>query len=353
MNAVRVGIIGCGVMGGLHAAAIRKHPEASLAAVADIRKDMADALAQEYGAEKSYASAEALIADPTIQGVTLALPTTPRTGLALKALAAGKHVLLEKPVAMNCAELREMIAAKGDRIAGCCSSRMRHFPSAQRAAECVATGALGRVRSVHCRCIASRKAPPEKLPPSWRLKQEVNGGGILVNWGCYDLDYLLGILGWKLQPEQVLAKTWPIPAVYQSYVPEGSTADTHVTALILCKGGESITFERAEYATSTPSSTWRIIGDAGSLHLDMGVSPDKRIVLDRANAASVIAPETIWEGEEDKDIMHAGVIHDFIDAVRDGRPCMTSLEQSMTLQQITDAIYLSVEKNAAVSIADV
>ena len=52
--------------------------------------------------------------------------------------------------------------------------------------------------------------PPKNPPPAWRLRRDQNGGGILVNWGCYDLDYLFGLLDFRLTPRVALARTWPI-----------------------------------------------------------------------------------------------------------------------------------------------
>ena len=123
MKPVRLGIIGCGVIGKQHAAAAKEVEGVELVAVADLIADTAEAVAGEYGAEKWYDDGMKLLGDDDIEAVVVALPTCGRLGLVLEAFKRGKHVLDEKPVAMNAGDVRKMIAAKGELVGGCCSSR--------------------------------------------------------------------------------------------------------------------------------------------------------------------------------------------------------------------------------------
>ncbi len=205
---MKLGVIGCGVMGAKHCVDIKNSDLTELAAAADINKDAAEAAAGAGGAGKVYFDADSLIKDPEVEAVVIAMPTFARTELALKSLQAGKHVLLEKPVAMNRAEVRRMMDARGKLTVACFSSRYRFTEPARAAADFLAGGAAGDIRIVRVRAVTPDPGPPSKNPPAWRLKKSLNGGGILMNWGCYDLDYILGITGWKLEPEEVLARTW-------------------------------------------------------------------------------------------------------------------------------------------------
>jgi len=74
------------------------------------------------------------------------------------------------------------------------------------------------------RALKGAAAPPQNPPPPWRLSKAMNGGGILVNWGCYDLDYLLGITGWMIEPRLALARTWGVPETFAAYAAPGSDA---------------------------------------------------------------------------------------------------------------------------------
>jgi predicted dehydrogenase len=188
VDPVRFGIIGCGVIGNVHLKVMSKLPLARVVAVADIIEERAREAGTKYRVKGVYYSAEALLADRDVEAVVLAMPACQRLPIALSAYAKGKHVLTEKPVAMNAADVGRMIAARGNLISGCCSSRFRHFKSAAAAAAVVASGALGDLRVIYCRALKEAVGPPEKPPPEWRLKKALNAGGILTNWGCYDLD---------------------------------------------------------------------------------------------------------------------------------------------------------------------
>ena len=176
MEKVRLGVIGCGVIGQYHLAAARQAPQVDIMAVADLREEVARTTAEKFNVQKVYTDGQALLADPNVEAVVLAMPTQPRYELAMTAFKTGKHVLTEKPVAMNADEVRRLIQARGDRVAACCSSRHRFQPSAMAAADLIASGALGELRVLHCRGIVAAGKPPEKPPPPWRLSKSVNGG---------------------------------------------------------------------------------------------------------------------------------------------------------------------------------
>ncbi len=352
MEPVKLGVIGCGVIGPTHMAPASDSPDIELVAVADLIDERAQAAAEKFGAAKTYREGSDLIADPDIQAVVLALPAGGRTPLALEAFAHGKHVLTEKPVARNVAEVEQMIAARGDLVAACCSERYRFPEGARVATDFIATGALGELREVYHRSFFPAAPPPEEPRPEWRLKRHLNGGGFLMNWGCYDLDYLLGITGWKLKPQTVFGQTWTIAPQLASHIPEGSDAETHYTALVRCEGGTMLSLERGEYMATDTENAWHIIGTKGSLRLTMSVAKPKRIIFEEATTDAGCTSRTLWEteDEQDTDLIHRGPTLDFAAAIREGREPSTTLERALTIQKITDAIYASAASGQAVSI---
>ena len=143
MNPVRMGIIGCGVIGNTHLRMMAKIPLTKVVAVADIIESRAREAGTKYGVPGVYTTAAALLEDKDVEAVVLAMPACERLPIALVAYAKGKHVLTEKPVAMNAGDVRRMIAARGKLISGCCSSRFRLFASADAAAKAFKDGKLG------------------------------------------------------------------------------------------------------------------------------------------------------------------------------------------------------------------
>ena len=350
MRKVRLGIIGCGVMGTVHLKSARACPLTEVVAVADVMEDRARTAAEEFEASRTYIDGDSLLDDETVEAVVLAMPTCFRTPLALKAFERGKHVLTEKPVAMNAGEVEKLISAKGKRVGACCSSRYRFRPSASAAAEFIAGGALGSLRVVHARELRGAGPAPNTPRPDWRLKRSLNGGGILMNWGCYDLDYVLGVTGWSVKPRVALAETWRIPPQLEPHIAPGSDAETHFAALILCEGKTVISFERGEYVAGHGDAAWQILGTKGSLRLDMTGAKGKRIVHDSTSDEEGLLSDVIWEGDESAEAVNLDLLHDFASAVLEGHPPKTTLEQSLIVQKISDAIYASADQGKAVEI---
>ena len=344
MEPVRLGLIGCGVIGTHHLGAIAAAPFIKLIAVADLIEERVNRAADQYHTPKRYREGLDLLDDPEIEAVVLALPAVGRTALGLRAFARGKHLLTEKPVAMNAGVVRRLLRAQGDRVGACCSSRYRFTASAAATTAFLATGRLGRLRVVRCLAIHPAGKPPTGPLPEWRLKRELNGGGIAMNWGCYDLDYLLGITGWTLRPQWVLAGAWPVGAPFTAYAAPGSNAETHAAALALCEGGTVLAFERSEFAPVQPHTLWEIIGELGSLKLQMTPTADQQIVFAKPDPVAGVATEVVWAGKEDPTPIHHGPVQDFAQAIREGRPPRTTLAQALQVQELTDAIYASAAK---------
>ncbi|MEW6355924.1 MAG: Gfo/Idh/MocA family oxidoreductase [Planctomycetota bacterium] len=350
MSTVKLGIIGCGVIGSHHATAATESKLVDLAAVADVREDAVKAMAEKFKVPKTYASGNELLDDDGIEAVVLAMPTCHRFDLAMRAFAKGKHVLTEKPVAMNSGDVRKMIKARGDLVAACCSSRNRHTESAKVITDFIASGGIGPLRLIHCRALIQAGPMPDTPRPAWRLKKELNGGGILVNWGCYDLDYLLGITGWTLKPKTVLAQTWTIPPQLESHVAPNSDAETYFAALIRCEDGAMISFERGEYMPVHTEQSWQIIGTKGSLTMQMTPGKNKKVIHDDTTAEQGLVPKVLWEGDDVHNAGRGGLLDVFASAILKGGEPATTLEKALVVQQITDAIYASAESGKAVEI---
>lgn len=352
MKPVKYGVIGCGVIGPTHMKAGQNCDFLDLVAVADLIPERTAKAAADYGVPRTYSEGVDLIADLDIELVVLAMPACHRKDLALRAFAAGKHVLTEKPVAMNAEDVKELIAARGDLKAACCSSRYRFITHHRIAADFIATGALGELRMVYMRSAFPAGPPPAEPKPEWRLKRHLNGGGFLMNWGCYDIDYLMGLTGWQLKPLTVFGQHWPVAPHIAWHLPEGSDAETFYTALARCEGGTILSLERGEYMPIANDSVWQIIGTKGALRLTMtavtAAGPQaknatnwKQILLDELTEDQGTVSRVLWEGEEDLGMVSAGPVRDLALAIREDREPATSLEKAYMVQRLTDCVYES------------
>lgn len=350
---IRFGVIGCGVIGPQHMTGISKVTGATLLAVADIDGSRARVVAEKFGAERVYTDPMKLLDDPDVDAVILALPAGLRADLAVESVRRGKHTMLEKPAGRNVAEVDAIAeawnAVEGRKpiIAGA-SARYLCMPHSGPVRDYITSGKLGNIRTIHFRNLVPPGPPPDGPAPGWRVNFEMNGGGILVNWSSYEIDYILGITGWQIRPRYVLARWWPIPPLFENYVAPGSDADEHYSAMITCDNGTAIYLERGERVPGEEAASMKIIGDRGDISLSIFPEENKRII------AREFSPEmrevVVWEGDETWDQMPSGFIGDFAHAIATGGQPQTNLERSRVIQQIFDAIYLSGNENRPVEI---
>jgi len=349
MKKINLGVVGCGVIGRTHIRSAAGNNQCQITAVAELNPALAESVLHEFGVTgaKVFDSALEMLDSGMVEAVVLAIPTAGRRGFAFEAMKRGIHTLIEKPVAMSAGEVEEMISVRGNLVAGCCSSRFRLLPSFRTVYDFLQSGKLGKLRTLHSRNFVSAPASPETPPPFWRLNKKVNGGGILFNWGCYDMDYLLGLTGWQAKPISVSAICWGVSPKISSYLPEGSEAETHYFAFVRCEDELALITERGEYMAAQNTSGWQIIGENGSLTLTMGTIADKKIWFDEITPNG-IERSLVWEGDEDAQTILDRPVEDFISAICENRAPMTTLENALLLQRIADKIYESDELHSEV-----
>ncbi len=349
MEPVKLGVIGVGVIGSVNLRDAMACELVEVVAAADLRAERRE-YAREQGVPRVYEDGRDLLdQDDEVEAVILAFPAMGRTAMALRALARGKHVLTEKPVAMNAHEVRTMIRARGDRVVGCFSSRYRFHEPARVATELVASGVLGELRRLHIRCLHAAGPRTDRVPPPWRESFSMNGGGILTNWSCYDLDYILGVSGWYFRPRLALANWWPCVPQFAHHVAPESDADAHFCALVTGEDGSVLTVERGEFLPVADEDAWQIIGSRGALRLKMTATGGGQIFHDDSRGEDGVESRVVWEG----DAAPGGnplVIEDFARAIREGRPPATDLDKALIIARITDAIYASAASGCAVAV---
>ncbi len=174
----------------------------------------------------------------------------------------------------------------------------------------------------------------------------------LMNWGCYDLDYLFTLTGWQLRPRLVLAQTWSVPEQLAGNVAPGSDAETHYAAFVQCDDGIVFTFERGEYMPTRTEQAWQVSGTRGTLQLNMLAADKAQLQFDEATAEAGVTSHIVWEGSDVHDTIMCHPVTDFADAILEERPPATDLHRSLQLMRLTDAIYASVASGQAVKITD-
>jgi xylose dehydrogenase (NAD/NADP) len=189
---VRWGLMATGQIAAVMADAAVGH----FVAVASRSADTARTFADKHGIERSYGSYQALLDDPDVDAVYLALPVAQHSEWTIKALQAGKHVLCEKPLAVDAAEVAANFDAADAAERLCVEGLMwRWHPQTRLARKLIADGAIGTLRSV-------RAALTVPIPPGGIRRSKELGGGALGDLGCYCVSAIRLFAG---QPEQIYA----------------------------------------------------------------------------------------------------------------------------------------------------
>ncbi|TKA96830.1 Gfo/Idh/MocA family oxidoreductase [Cereibacter changlensis] len=221
MTKIGVGMIGTGFMGKTHALAWRNVkavmgcaavPE--LAVLCDTPLDRAEAFAGQLGFARATDDWRALVADPAVQVVSITTPNRLHHEMALAALAAGKHVWCEKPMALTLSQAEEMEAAA--RKAGVVTLVGYNYlrnPAYAHAQRLLAEGAIGRVVQFRGWVDEDYQADPE-LPWTWRATLAEAGLGALGDLGCHLVSLATGLMGpveSLIADTQVIHQTRPLP----------------------------------------------------------------------------------------------------------------------------------------------
>ncbi len=192
---VNWGVIGCGGIARRRMIPAAPHFQKSrIAAVMDVNADVTNEVAREANA-RGHASIDALLADPEVQAVYIATPVFLHRDQTIAAAKAGKHVLVEKPIALSIEDGREMLKACRDAGVYLAEGYMMKYQALhQKAREMVLAGEIGRV--VFARAQLSCWYPD--IPGAWRQNPEQGGGGALIDMATHLYDLLEYITGSRI-----------------------------------------------------------------------------------------------------------------------------------------------------------
>jgi myo-inositol 2-dehydrogenase / D-chiro-inositol 1-dehydrogenase len=201
---VRLGLIGCGwVVQNCHLPALHALPDVRVVAVADTNRDLLDQVADRFHIERRYTSHQALLDDQSLEAVAICVPTQHHVDVALPAIDAGKHIFIEKPLALSlhdCDRLMERASQSTSKIL--LGFNMRWHRLVRQARSIVQQGELGpllAIRSVYSSCARHPTGGPE-----WVKRREL-GGGVLVEQAVHHFDAWRFLL--QCEIEEVYAAT--------------------------------------------------------------------------------------------------------------------------------------------------
>lgn len=235
--------------------AMKRARNAELAAIAT-RSGNASEAAAEYGIDKGYESYEALLADKEIDAVYIPLPNGIHAEWVKKAAEAGKHVLCEKPAALNTDEAVKMIeACRRHGVTFMEAFMYRFHPQHARVKDVIAAGEIGEVKFMQS-SFAFRLDDPNNI----RFDCEL-GGGALYDVGCYCINATRYILGAE-----------PTEAYARAHMSEGGV-DLTTAGVLSFENGVQAAFD-CSFETA-PRESYEIVGTEGTIKVNGPFRPDK------------------------------------------------------------------------------
>ena len=273
MKTIGVGVIGWGFMGKTHTQALRSIPlfypgagfEIALRCVCARHPENAREGARAAGFEHATDDYRRLLARDDIDVVSICTPNDQHEAMAVAALRAGKHVMIDKPLAVT-VEGAERIAAEAAR-SGAFTRVMfnsRFLPATLRARQLVDEGRIGNVLTFNARYLHSGSIDPDK-PIGWKQQAQ---GGVLLDLGSHALDLLTWLAGY---PRRVFGSTFTLygDRPTRDGGRERTLAEDHVQALLQMPGGAVGCVEASKIATgSNDELTLELRGTKGALRFD-------------------------------------------------------------------------------------
>lgn len=360
MDKVRIGIIGCGgIANGKHMPSLKKLPDVEMVAFCDIIRERAEKAAHEYGINGAevYEDYHELLDRKDIDVVHVLTPNREHSQITVDALNAGKHVMCEKPMAINTAEAQRMLDAArktGKKLTIGYQSRFRQDSIYLKKA-CEA-GELGDIYYARAQAVRRRAVP------TWGvfLNEFEQGGGPLIDIGTHALDLTLWMMD-NYEPVAVsgskyrkLADTKNAANAWGSWDPEKFTVEDSAFGFIRMKNGATIMLE-ASWALNTllvNEAKTILCGTRGGADM-LGEDGALRINGEKYSKLYTEIPElksgsaAFYEGVSfNAENLEARM---WIDHVKDdSKPLITKPEQALVVTKILEAIYKSAETGETV-----
>jgi UDP-N-acetyl-2-amino-2-deoxyglucuronate dehydrogenase len=349
---VRFAVVGAGVIGDVHAQAIRSLPEvAELSLVVSRREATARRLGEAHAAGYSTDYAAAL-AGPEIEAVCICTPTGLHADQAVAALAAGKHVMIEKPIDVTLEAADRIIAAErasGKKVA--VVSQHRFDPATEKVMAAIQAGDLGRLTSG----IASTawwRGQSYYDAGRWRGTWAMDGGGAVMNQTIHTIDLLVAMLG---VPTEVFAYTARLAherievedtAVAVARFPSGALGVIHGTTAAYpgldasvrvfgTKGSAVIADDELVYFHRNP-------GDAPELSMPAPTT--------ETNQVTDADADTLTAGQRGLGAAHVAQFADFVEAIRTGRPVRVGTGEARATLAVVLGLYESAASGQPVPI---
>lgn len=353
MKKVRIGVIGCGSIGTVHTRSYAQVPDAEVVAMCDILPDRVKEKAAQFNVAKTYTDYKKLLADKKIDAVSVCVPNNMHAPIAIDALNAGKHVMLEKPMTLNPDLARDIIAAR-DKSGKQLQMGMvwRQKDEAQLVKQIISEGKLGNIYQIRVKLIRRRGIPGLG---GWFTTKACSGGGGLIDIAVHFLDLVMWATDYW-DPTRVSAKVYskfgsPIKDYHYISMWAGPPkldgtfdVDDYAAGFVRFGKKATLSFEVAWACNAEDECYVEFLGDKGGVKC--GSNSGKTTF--RTEIGGKIADlDLLYDNSRDGFVIE---LSKFVAAVQGKGEVPATGEQGLVAMRLLDAIYRSSEKDCEVKI---
>jgi len=362
---IQIGLLGFGAMGRTHTWAVQNLPffygelpfAAKTVGVCTTSLEKSARVAEEFHIPMATANEDDLINSPEIDVIDICTPNIYHVETIKKAIAAGKHVLCEKPLCVSPAEAREILSVprREGQICGMVFNN-RYLAPIMRAKQLIDEGRLGRILSFHGAYLHNSATDPER-PAGWKQNREVCGGGVLFDLGSHVIDLVSWLCGRFVSVSGMSQIAFPTRRGMDG-TPWQTNADESFYLMAVTDGGAKGTLEVGKLQVGTNDDlSFEIYGERGSLRFSL-MEPNWLWFYDGAGKPSPIGGERGYTRIEcvgrypDMSFPspkapagwlygHLHSMYSYLSAVANQTPFFPSLEDGAYVQSVMDAAYRS------------
>ncbi len=340
---LNIGIIGAGHIAISHLDAYKKSDECQVVAISDLNEELAKDRAEKYNIEKVYVDYKDLLSDSSIDAVSIVTPTFTHKNIVIDALKSGKHVLCEKPPALNAIEVAECekVAKETGKIL------MFGFVCRFRAQQTylkkfIDEGRMGKFINAAC-----ERTSRCDLSIGW-YSDRSKGGGILKDACIHEIDTILYCMNYPKPVAVIATETF---------------ANSDLPTKMGAEGWESYDKSASKNDIETAIDGFVTLDNGASIHVKAAsvsnvITETRSIDMIGENAGARIAPDENWRIKldileiKDNEFVESQpevtptngffeMISHFVDCVANGAECTATPDQAVILMQVIDALYES------------
>ena len=321
-------LIGTGIIAGKRVApALAGTKDSELVGVCDIAEENAKKIAEKYSIGEIFTDIDEAISKTAADSVYVATPVFLHVPAAIKALEAGKGVLVEKPLGLNAGDAQKLteVSKKHNHLKAGCAYYRRFYPAYNQAREMIASGEFGDINLVRMHYFSWTDLSKD----NWRVIKAKSGGGPLSDMGSHMMDVMIGLLG---MPSTVYAK---VQMKTHDYEVEDSAT------IIMKMPNNADVIASFHWNSKTWTHEFEIVGteakikwhpyDSGKVVKTVGRDIEE---LDMANAENV----------------HQPLIEDFVRAIQNDTNPKVTLQEALKTNILLDAIYESSRTGGEISL---